>query len=275
MKKLLFIFFITLGLLSVLKIYIFPPRLTLLTSHIRQPDTYLYYTGYPKDLVKAIVRGHDCNALDGVFAVDAFRRGGARGDQFRWIGDWRQLLGGEPQRLEDWRNEKHEFSTKWRCVPYVSNISQYLENPDAELEWVSITPVKGPLLAAEGEKISDGQVKVEKIFACGKNEHVFCATASFSNKSHNYRIVCWDCDALKKDAQSLERSISSQIRHGVINHEQEFTLEGGHMVSEESFGAKQGGFPRGNVPQDSVFYDEKKVGEYAEKRWERVLSLLD
>ncbi|HYD18390.1 MAG TPA: hypothetical protein VEF76_07920, partial [Patescibacteria group bacterium] len=241
----------------------------------RNSNTYYFYTGYPKDLALAVVKGTSCEDLRGNFVMDTRRRGGAAGDSIRWMRDWRQLLGGEVSRLEEWKSEQHDYAETWSCLPHIAGISHYLQDPDAELEWNSISLANGPILITSGQAISSNQVKVEKIFDCGTISHVFCATVTFKKVRQNYRIVCWECGPLKESAESLHRNIRDYVPNGAINHEAEFTLSGGHMVSEASFGEKRSIDLRGNDSAHSVFYREHYIGEYANRRWNRVVSLLE
>ena len=275
MKKFWIALFISGILYLAISPYIFPHRLTPLTSHIREPETYFFHMGFPKDLSLAVVKGSNCNELSGNYTMDTRRRGGARGDQVRWVKDWTQLLGGEPPRVEEWKNEEHKFDLKWACLPNVSNISDYLRNPDAEVEWNAITLKDGPILVAQGSTVAAGEVIVDEVSNCTNNPHVFCASLSIKGKQEKYRVICWKCDALKSSATSLQKAILSCSITGGFNHGNEFALDGGYMISEDSFGPKDTGFQGPSKYENSVFDAETSPGDYARSRLQRILRLIE
>ncbi|MDI1228303.1 MAG: hypothetical protein PSY14_11520 [bacterium] len=275
MKKLWIALLIAGILYVVISPSIFPHRLTPLTSHIREPDTYFFHMGFPKDLSLAVVKGSNCGELKGNYTMDTRRRGGARGDQARWVRDWTQLLGREPPRVEEWKNEDHKFDLKWACLPNVSSIADYLRNPDAEVDWNAITLKDGPILVAQGAPVTTREMKINDVFDCTKNPHVFCARASVNSKQKKYRVICWKCEKLKSSAGSLQRAILSRSLTGGLNHGEEFSLDGGYMISEDSFGPKNTGFIGPSKYENSIFDTEKSAGDYARSRLQRILRLIE
>ncbi len=246
------------------------------TSHIRSGNTYYFHMGFPKDLSLAVIKGAQCDNLTGASKIIPNRKGGRHGEIFRWAIDWRNPLTGDVAVIEEWKNSVPPVEEKIFCVPYVQNLQPYLSNSRADVDVGVITLEDGPILISEKRLTKKPEnVHVSKIFSCGKSPHEFCATLAVQEKSEDFHVMCWDCDRLKSSPQALSDSIIAEAKSGAINNGLEFILDGGHLVSAASFGEHNIGFILHGAPKNSIFYSEEFVGEYAQIRWKRALSLID